>query len=105
MPSGAQTAKLVASGDQVANALSTAKVDDSKGDLRVSLDFGTTTGYPISAVSYVIVCSKGNKNAAGLKAFLSYAVGDGQKSAPSIGYAALPSSIQSKVVTLVDSIS
>lgn len=98
---------VTASGDTVAAALSAAKVDDSKGDTRVKVDYATSQSgaYPISAVSYVIVCNKGNKNADALKAYLTCATGKGQDTAPSLGYGKLPDAIASKVTTAVSSIS
>jgi phosphate transport system substrate-binding protein len=96
---------ITADGEQVGKALEAATVDESAGDLRVKLDFGTKSGYPISAVSYAIVCTSGNKNAAGLKAYLTYAVGKGQTGATAIGYASLPSSLGGKVGSAVAAIS
>jgi len=56
------------------------------------------TGYPISTVSYAIVCSKYKDAAKGslVKAFLSYAVGKGQAVADGLGYAPLPTELASK---------
>jgi phosphate transport system substrate-binding protein len=92
---------IEATGDEVGKALAAATVDESKGDLRVTLDFATTSGYPISAVSYVIVCTTGNKNAEGLRSYLGYAVTDGQKGVTDIGYAPLPTTLAGKVSTAV----
>jgi len=96
-----------ATGDTVAKALGAATVDGSKGDVRVKVDYASTaTGaYPISAVTYVIACDKGNQNADSVKAFLTYATGKGQESAPSLGYAKLPDAIASKVTSEVSSLS
>ncbi|HVU74148.1 MAG TPA: phosphate ABC transporter substrate-binding protein PstS [Mycobacteriales bacterium] len=94
------------SGAAVSSALSTAKLDTSKGDTRVTPDYTTSAAdaYPVSAISYVIVCTKGNKNAAALKAYLTYAVGDGQKSAGDLGYAPLPDAIDGPAKTAVAAI-
>ena len=50
------------------------------------------TGYPISTVSYVLVCSKYKNSGEGslVKSYLTYAAGDGQSIAPSLGFAPLP---------------
>jgi phosphate transport system substrate-binding protein len=93
-------------GDAVAATLGTAKVDSSKGDVRVSIDYGTTEAkaYPVSAVTYVIACDKGNKNASALKAYLTYATGAGQATAGALGYAPLPSVLSAPVATEVSSL-
>jgi phosphate transport system substrate-binding protein len=76
-------------------------------DLSGKLDFKGTAGYPISTVSYVIVCQKAKNAAKGklLKSYLSYAVGNGQSSADSLGFAPLPSSIAAKAKASVKSLS
>ncbi len=76
----------------VSAALAAAKVDTSKGDVRVSIDFRSTASgiYPASAVTYAILCDRGNSNPAGLRAYLGYAVTRGQQSAAPLGYAPLP---------------
>jgi phosphate transport system substrate-binding protein len=89
----------------VGKALEGASVADS-GDLKVKYDFANTTAgaYPITALSYEIVCSKGND--AGklplLKAYLTYAATTGQSAAEGLGFAPLPQSIASKVITAID---
>lgn len=95
-----------ATGDSVGKALAAATLDESKGDLRVKMDFGTTdaAAYPVSAVSYVIVCDKGNKNAALLKSFLTYATTTGQSSADGLGYAPVPATIATKLASAVAAI-
>jgi phosphate transport system substrate-binding protein len=79
----------------------------SGNDLAGKLDFKGTSGYPISTVSYVIVCEKAKDAAKGklLKGFLSYAVGDGQNAADSLGFAALPTSIAAKAKASVQALS
>jgi phosphate transport system substrate-binding protein len=90
-------------GDSVGKALASATLDESHGDLRTKIDFATAepAAYPVSAVSYLIVCDKGNKNATLLKAFLTYATTTGQNTADALGYAPLPSAIASKVTIAV----
>jgi phosphate transport system substrate-binding protein len=94
------------SGSAVSSALATATLDTSKGDTRVSPDYTTKAAdaYPVSAISYVIVCDKGNKKAAALKAYLTYAVGAGQQSASQLGYAPLPTAIDTPAKTAVAAI-
>jgi phosphate transport system substrate-binding protein len=93
-------------GDSVAKALASATLDETKGDLRAKIDFATAepAAYPVSAVSYVIVCDKGNKNAVLLKAFLTYAIGQGQVTADALGYAAVPDTIATKLASAVAAI-
>jgi phosphate transport system substrate-binding protein len=89
----------------VGKALEGATVPDS-GDLKVKYDFANTTpgAYPITALSYEIVCSKGNDagKLALLKAFLTYDITTGQGAAEGLGFAPLPQSIADKVKTAVD---
>lgn len=64
-----------------------------------TLDFGKMTdGYPISTVSYGIVCSKYKDTSKGalVKAYLSYAVTAGQAAADSLGFAPLPAELVAK---------
>jgi phosphate transport system substrate-binding protein len=90
-------------GGSVAKALAAATLDESQGDLRVKIDFATPepAAYPISAVSYVIACDKGNKNAALLKAFLTYATTTGQSVADGLGYAPVPPAIATRLTAAV----
>ena len=101
-------AYVAPTGAAVSSALATAKVDTSKGngDTEVTPDYTAKAAdaYPVSALSYVIVCDKGNKNAAGLKAYLTYAVGAGQASAGDLGYAPLPAPIATPAKAAVSAI-
>ena len=85
----------------VTTALGGASVPDSGTDLQVKYDFANTTAgaYPITAVSYEIVCTKGKDAAkqALLKSFLTYAIGAGQDSAAAAGFAPLPPALSDKV--------
>jgi phosphate transport system substrate-binding protein len=76
-------------------------------DLAGSLSFTKMTGYPISTVSYVLVCSKYKNAGEGtlVKNYLTYAAGAGQSSANALGFAPLPSALDAKVKTSVASIS
>jgi phosphate transport system substrate-binding protein len=89
----------------VGRALEGASVPDS-GDLKVTYDFANTTAgaYPITALSYEIVCSKGNDatKLPLLKAFLTYAATTGQAAADGLGFAPLPQTIAGKVTAAID---
>ena len=93
----------------VSTALGGASVPDSGNDLKVKYDFANTTAgaYPITAVSYEIVCTKGKDAAkqALVKSFLTYAVTTGQDSAEATGFAPLPTALAAKVKTAVDALS
>lgn len=96
----ASGAYVDAVGLNVSAALATAKLESAPtGDLRAEVDYGTKepAAYPVAAVSYVIVCDKGNKNAALLKAFFGYAVSGGQTGADQLGYAPVPTNIAVKL--------
>jgi phosphate transport system substrate-binding protein len=62
--------------------------------------------YPIVLVTYEIVCSKYPDAATGraVKAFMQSTIGDGQTGLDEYGYIPLPSSLQSKLVPVVNSI-
>jgi len=97
------------SGDAVAKAVSEAKVKGSGNDLSLDLKYsGTKAGaYPALLVTYEIVCSKGlaaDKTAI-VKDFLTYfSSADAQGKLPDLGYAPLPSGLQSKVKAAVTAI-
>jgi phosphate transport system substrate-binding protein len=98
---------VAANGQSVSTALAAATADTSKGDIRVKIDYTSKSAgaYPVSAVSYVITCDKGNKNAAALKAYLGYAADKGQASADALGFAPLPAAVASKVKPQIAGIS
>ena len=98
---------VAANGQSVSAALAGAKADTSKGDVRVKIDYAATPAgaYPVSAVTYVITCDKGNKNAAALKAYLGYAADKGQASAEALGFAPLPPALAEQVKPAVQGIS
>ena len=97
---------VMPSGASVSAALKTAKVDTAKGDIRVKPDYATKTAdaYPLAAPSYVLTCNKGNKNAALLKAYLTYVLTDGKAVLDKLGYAPLPDEIGAKAMTQVASL-
>lgn len=97
-------------GESVGKAVAAAKQDGQGNDLRLKLDYATKEpgAYPILLVTYEIVCSKGKDAAkqADIKAFLKYfASEDTQKNLEEIGYAPLPTEIQTKVETAIAAIS
>ncbi|MGO8956710.1 MAG: phosphate ABC transporter substrate-binding protein PstS [Streptosporangiaceae bacterium] len=64
------------------------------------------TAYPITYQSWVLVYQKqpNANDAAMLKAYIGYLLGDGQKLLPSLGYAALPTSIDQKATAQLSKI-
>ncbi len=114
-PAGLQSAKVKngageyteLSAASVSAALGGATVPDSGNDLKVKYDFTNTTAgaYPISAVSYQIVCTKASAGQDLLKSFLTYEAGDGQEAAEDAGFAPLPDALASRVQTAIDSLS
>jgi phosphate transport system substrate-binding protein len=94
---------VTANGATVSKALEAAQIDASRGDLRVSVDFRTAVPgvYSASAVTYAIVCDKGNADGEGVKDYLTYATGRGQQSAEPLGYAPLPGPISARLEPLI----
>jgi phosphate transport system substrate-binding protein len=92
-------------GSAVSAALESAKVP---ADLKVQANYSPlgASAYPISTTTFVIV----PKNPADaskaklIKAFVLYALGDGQKSAESLYYAPLPKSLADQAVAAAESI-
>lgn len=78
-------------------------VTGSGSDLAGKLDFGKMTGYPLSTVSYVLVCSTYQSAGTGtlVRNYLAYAAGTGQTQANALGYAPLPNALASRVQTAV----
>jgi phosphate transport system substrate-binding protein len=81
-------------------------VTGTGNDVSGKLDFTKMTGYPISTVSYAIVCSHYSDAGKGalIKAFLAYAVTTGQQQAEALGFAQLPASLVSKDQTAINSL-
>jgi phosphate transport system substrate-binding protein len=96
-------------GSTVSQALDTGfSVTGSGNNLAGTLDFKKmTAGYPISTVSYAIVCSKySSADVAKLvKAYFDFALTDGQSSADQLGFAPLPSALLTQAKAAIDSIS
>jgi phosphate transport system substrate-binding protein len=95
--------------DAAGKAVASAKVVGVDGDLTLKLDYATKApgAYPIILVTYEIVCSKYADSAKGtdVKAFMTYIAGDGQKGLADLGYAPLPSSLQTQVQASVAKLS
>jgi phosphate transport system substrate-binding protein len=95
--------------DTAGAGVAAAQVTGTGNDLTLKLDYATKAqgAYPIILVTYEIVCSKYSDSKIGalVKSFLTYTATDGQASLKQLGYAPLPSSIDDKVKTSVNSIS
>ena len=77
-------------------------------DLAGAMNYASMkTGYPISTVSYAIVCSKYKDAAKGslVKSYLGYAVTAGQAAADGLGFAPLPSDLAAKALASITAIS
>lgn len=95
-------------GESAGKAIEGAKVTGTGSDLKMEIDYATSTAgaYPIVLITYEITCSKGSAKAADIKAFLSYTASTGGQSAlAELGYAPLPESVRAKVEASVASIS
>lgn len=93
----------------VTNGVAQATYTGSGNNLTYAVNFKPTAAnaYPISSFTYVIVCSKypaSFKHTDLLKQYLTFAVTDGQQSAPSLGFSPLPSSVVDKDKQAVNSI-
>jgi phosphate transport system substrate-binding protein len=109
LKTGAAT-PVKASVENATKAISTAKVAGTGSDLSLSLNYKPTEegAYPLTLVTYEIVCEKGNKadTLAATKSFLTYiASEDGQKLLTDAKYAPIPAEIISKVRTTVSNLS
>ena len=73
-------------------------VSGTGNDVSGALDFSKMTGYPISTVSYAIVCQKYGDAGKGklISKFFTYVVTDGQAAADQLGFAPLPQSLVEK---------
>ena len=95
--------------DTASAAADAAQVVGTGNDLSLKLDYATKTpgAYPIILVTYEIVCSKYSDAAKGtfVKNFLNYTVDGGQAALPGLGYAPLPSALQTKVKASIATLS
>ncbi|HXT10182.1 MAG TPA: phosphate ABC transporter substrate-binding protein PstS [Candidatus Angelobacter sp.] len=90
--------------ETVSAALATAKVPD---DFRFSMvNAPGDNSYPIAGASWVLVYQhpKNHDHARKLVAFLKWAVTDGQKLSPQLGYAPLPDNVVQRELKLLDTI-
>ncbi|WP_033217677.1 phosphate ABC transporter substrate-binding protein PstS [Kitasatospora phosalacinea] len=92
-----------------AATLASAKVTGTGADLALDIDYATKAegNYPITLVTYEIVCDKGNKaeTLPVLKSFLNYTVSDaGQQAIGAVGYVPLPAELATKVKTQIDAL-
>ncbi|MFJ4711661.1 phosphate ABC transporter substrate-binding protein PstS [Streptomyces sp. NPDC088785] len=106
---GAST-PVKATTDNASKAIADAKVVGTGKDLALELNYATKAdgAYPITLVTYEIVCDKGNKSdtLAATKSFLTYMAGEqGQGALAELGYAPIPAEINAKVRETVAGIS
>jgi phosphate transport system substrate-binding protein len=99
--------KPVAPSSESATAdIAAAKVVGTGSDLALQLDYKTKAegAYPITLVTYEIVCDKGNKadTLPAVKSFLNYTISDeAQQAISDKGYVPLPAEVASKVKAIV----
>ncbi|MEX3104383.1 phosphate ABC transporter substrate-binding protein PstS [Streptomyces niveiscabiei] len=103
-------APVKASSDGATKAVAAAQVVGTGSDLALKLDYTTKAegAYPITLVTYEIVCDKGNKadSLPATKAFLRYiASADGQGVLSGIDYAPIPDAIITKVRSTIEGLS
>ena len=97
-------------GESVGKAVSAATQVGTGNNLKLKLDYATKEAgaYPILLVTYEIVSSKSKDPAKAtlVKAFLkSFAAADMQTKLQTIGYAPLPSAVQTKVASAIEALS
>ncbi|MEV5607771.1 phosphate ABC transporter substrate-binding protein PstS [Streptomyces sp. NPDC052225] len=104
------SAPVKATTENATKAIADAKVVGTGKDLALELNYATKAdgAYPITLVTYEIVCDKGNKadTLAATKSFLTYTASDeGQAVLADLGYAPIPTEINAKVRETVAGIS
>ncbi|MEU5888226.1 phosphate ABC transporter substrate-binding protein PstS [Streptomyces sp. NPDC047461] len=104
------SAPVEATVENATKAIAAAQVVGTGKDLSLKLDYATKAdgAYPITLVTYEIVCDKGNKadSLPATKAFLRYiASEDGQGVLAEAGYAPIPDDIIAKVRTTIEGLS
>ncbi|WP_142153248.1 phosphate ABC transporter substrate-binding protein PstS [Streptomyces sp. SLBN-31] len=104
------SAPVAPSSDSASKAIADAKVVGTGKDLSLQLNYNTKAdgAYPITLVTYEIVCDKGNKSDTlpATKAFLRYiASEDGQNVLSGLKYAPIPADIIAKVRTTIEGLS
>ncbi|MBN0045143.1 phosphate ABC transporter substrate-binding protein PstS [Streptomyces actuosus] len=101
---------VAATTENASKAIGAAKIVGTGNDLALQLDYNPSTpgAYPISLVTYEIVCDKGNKadTLPAVKSFLTYiASEDGQSILSDAGYAPLAGDIATKVRAAIANLS
>ncbi|BEP12804.1 phosphate ABC transporter substrate-binding protein PstS [Acidothermaceae bacterium B102] len=103
------TAGVALTTASVTAAIAGDAITGTGNNLVATVNFAPTdpTAYPISTLSYEIVCSKYSSASKVplLKGYLSYAAGAGQASADKLGFSPLPSAIAAKVATAIAAVS
>jgi len=104
------SAAVAPSSDSASKAIADAKVVGTGSDLSLQLNYGTKAdgAYPITLVTYEIVCDKGNKadTLPATKAFLRYIASEqGQGVLSGLKYAPIPADIIAKVRTTIEGLS
>ncbi|MFJ5843150.1 phosphate ABC transporter substrate-binding protein PstS [Streptomyces shenzhenensis] len=104
------SAPVAPSSDAASKAIADAKVVGTGQDLALELNYATKAegAYPVTLVTYEVVCDKGNKadTLPATKAFLNYiASEDGQGKLAGLGYAPIPADIIAKVRTTISGLS
>lgn len=99
-----------ATSENASRAIASAKVVGKGEDLALELDYTTEEegAYPITLVTYEIVCDTGNKKESlkKVKSFLGYTASEaGQRNLTALGYAPLPEEIARQVRSAVGSLS
>ncbi|MCW2745277.1 MAG: phosphate transporter substrate-binding protein PhoT family [Mycobacterium sp.] len=93
----------------VSAAIAAATVGGTAPDTQLALNYAVADGksYPISTVSYAIVCNKGTAadKLPLLKGYLKYFVTTGQSQADALGFAPLPQSLVSRDTAAIDGMS
>lgn len=91
---------IEATSESAAATIASATVEGTGNNLPLTIDYTTTTSYPLVLVTYEIVCEGGNDSATVglLKSFLSYAASsDGQSKLTGIGYVPVTGDLLTKV--------
>jgi phosphate transport system substrate-binding protein len=95
--------------DTASAAAAAATVVGTGDDLSLHLDYKTTASgaYPLILVTYEVACTTYSDSATAsfVKNFLTYTATGGQALLPQLGYAPLPSSLQTKVLASIAKIS
>ena len=86
-----------------AQAIASARITGTNGDLRLDIDYRGTAdyAYPLVVVTYELVCRTGTP--ALTRSFLAYAAGEaGQAALAGAGYAPLPAAARARVAQAVN---